>query len=31
MFSFILKREDIAVLAVKGLLKRINFCHAITE
>ncbi len=30
-FSFILKREDIAVLAVKGLLKRINFCHAITE
>lgn len=31
MFSFILKKEDIAVLAVKGLPKRINFCHAITE
>ena len=24
-------QEDIAVLAVKGLPKRINFCHAITE
>ena len=26
-----IKKKDIAVLAVKGLLKRINFCHAITE
>jgi len=26
-----IKKEDIAVLAVKGLPKRINFCLAITE